>query len=133
MPEALRITGLREFQASLKHADGQSQKQLRIVLNSAAEIVVARARPMVPRRSGRAAGSLKAQSSQRLARVKAGGAAVPYYPWLDFGGAVGKSNSVRRPFFKEGRYIYPAFTSSRGKVEEALEKGLSDLVKKSGL
>ena len=71
-------------------------------------------------------------------QISEGGAIAPYAPWLDFGGTVGRgrrttarvtvargssgrvsvrrqilgsqgSGSVVRPFFKEGRYLYPAY------------------------
>lgn len=131
--EVITIDGLREFQAKLKRADGQSQKELRLVLNDAAELIVVGARPLVPRRSGKAAGSVKARSTQRMAQVKAGGARVPYYPWLDFGGAVGRQNSIRRPFIKEGRYLYPTFIAKREPIRERLAAGLANLIQKAGL
>lgn len=128
MAEVLRIEGLREFQAKLKAADGQTQKRLRLVLNSAADLIVTGARPLVPVRTGKAANSLKAQSSQRLARVKAGGAKVPYYGWLDFGGSVGRQNSIHRPFLKDGRYIYPTYDANRPQILNIIEDGLSEII-----
>ncbi|WP_307962251.1 hypothetical protein [Salinispora arenicola] len=55
-------------------------------MNDAAQVVVDWARPRVSRRSGRAARSLRVASTGKAVRVRAGGARVPYYPWLDFGG-----------------------------------------------
>lgn len=133
MAEVVRIEGLREFQASLRAMDRDLPKQLRLVLNEAATIVVDGARVRVPRRSGSAAASLRAQSSQREARVSAGGAGVPYYAWLDFGGAVGRRNSVRRPFIKDGRYIYPTLRDRRSAIVANLEEGLQQLANSSGL
>lgn len=132
MGDALRIEGLREFQAALKRADGESQKQLRVVLNGAARLVVEGATPRIARRSGRAAASMRAQSQQRVARVKAGGARVPYYPWLDFGGSVGRNKSVHRPFIKAGRYLYPTVRDRRAMIQEELEDGLKRLARNVG-
>jgi hypothetical protein len=131
--DQIRVQGLREFQAKLKAADGESQKLLRVVLNDAAEIVVKEANSLVPRRTGNAAASIKAQSSQREGRVRAGGAKVPYYAWLDFGGRVGRSRSVVRPFMKSGRYIYPAAQDKRDAVADRLEESMTELAKKVGL
>jgi hypothetical protein len=131
--ELVKIEGLREFQASLRRMDRDLPKQLRVVLNEAAEVVVEGARPKIPRRTGRAAASLRVQSSQRESRVAAGGARVPYYGWLDFGGSVGRKRSIRRPFLRDGRYIYPTFRDRRATFQRILEKGLHDLATKSGL
>lgn len=133
MPEVVRIEGLKELQGRLRKLDGQSQKQLRLVLNEAADIVVTHARPLVPRRTGRAAASIKARSQQRKAIVKAGGSRVPYYAWLDFGGAVGRKNSIRRDFLKDGRYLYPTLSDRRGEIQDKMEQGLNELIRKAGL
>lgn len=137
--EPIRINGLRDFQAALKQMDGESQKMIRNVLNDAAGMVVDTARPWIPVRTGRARASLRASSSQREARVKAGGAKVPYYGWLDFGGRTGpgrtgpRTGAINRPVLKEGRYIYPAIERIQPKLQQAMEEGLADLAKSSGL
>jgi hypothetical protein len=131
--EVVHIEGLREFQASLRRIDSGLPKTLRLVLNDAAEVVVEGAQQLVPHRSGAARGSIRAASTQREARVRAGGARAPYYPWLDFGGAVGRANSVRRPFLRDGRYIYPTLDRRRAWFEKRLSDGLVKLVESSGL
>lgn len=131
--DGIRIEGLREFQAALREMDGESQKQLRVALNEAAEIVAAAARRKVPTRSGKARQSVKASSSQREARVQGGSARVPYYGWLDYGGKVGPKRSVLRPFKRQGRYLYPAFHSEEDQVQTALEDALVALVRGAGL
>jgi len=133
MADPIKIEGLRDFQKKLKDADGASQKKLRLVLNAAANVVIDEARPKIPVLTGAAAASLKAQSSQRLARVKAGGAKVPYYGWLDFGGSVGRQHAIKRPFLRDGRYIYPSYDAKRDAILKALEQGISDLAKEAGL
>lgn len=131
--DPLKISGLREFQAALKSMDGEAQKKLRLVLNEAADLVAAGARRRMPSRSGRAKGSVKTSSSQREARVKGGGAKAPYYPWLDFGGAVGREKSVKRRYYPDGRFIFPAYGEDRGAIEEILAKRLVELAEESGL
>lgn len=130
---AIRIEGLRELQAGLRKMDGQSQKQLRLVFNEAAQIVADTAGARVPTRTGRARASLGAKSGQREATVKGGSGAAPYYPWLDFGGRVGRNRSVSRPFLKEGRYIYAAFRDRRATIQKAIEDGVEKLIRDSGL
>lgn len=112
------VTGLREFQTALRRMDRELPKTLRVGLNQIAELVVTKARPLVAKRSGRAAGSLRVGSSQREARVRAGGARARYYPWLDFGGRVGKQRQIYRQFIREGRYIYPTVERYRADIEK---------------
>ena len=131
--EPVRVTGLREFQRALRELDGESQKQIRVVMNDALEIVAVDARRKVPRDSGRAVASLKVQSSQREGRLVAGGGKAPYYPWLDFGGRVGRQRSVVRPWKPEGRYIYPSYRRHRDDVLDLMVDGLDRLARDAGL
>jgi hypothetical protein len=131
--DALRIEGLREFQRNLKALDRELPKALRMAFNEAADIIVRDAKPRVARRSGRAQGSVKARSTQTMARVSAGGARAPYYPWLDFGGAVGRRNSVRRPFLPRGRYIYAAYDRRRGEFVEGMQDALLTVARRAGV
>lgn len=131
--ETIKVQGLREFQSALREMDGESQKKLRVVLNRAADLVVQEAVPRIPSKSGGARKSVKAQSSQREVRVKGGGAKIPYYPWLDFGGNAGPDKRISRPFKTKGRYIYPAWDQVRPKALEALQEGLIELAQEAGL
>lgn len=129
----ITITGIKEFQGALRKMDADLPKQLRIALNGASQLVIDKAKPKIPRRSGNAAASLKVRSSQREARIAAGGRKAPYYPWLDFGGKVGRKKSVKRPFFKEGRYIYPALRKNRDEITKVMVTAISDLARGAGL
>ena len=131
--DPIKIDGLRDLQAALKAADGESQKQIRVVLNEAAEIVVAGARPLIPRRSGKLAASLKAASGQRDANVKLGGAKLGYAGWIEFGGRVGRNQSVRRPFVPAGRSVYPAVRRREADISRVMEDGLTRLAQSAGL
>lgn len=133
LAEPIRIEGLRELQAALRDIDGNAQKQLRVVLNDAAELVAGRARRDVPTDSGAARKSIKVKSSQREARVAGGSRRAPYYPWLDYGGKVGISRSVTRPFKRSGRYLYPAYAKERTEVFDRLADSLAELVRDQGL
>lgn len=131
--DPIKIKGLIEFQRALKAVEDGAQKQLRVVFNAVAETVAGGARRRVPTKTGKAKGSVKVASSQREAIVKAGGARVAYYPWLDFGGRVGIHKSVSRPFVQGGRYLYPSYDASRASIGPALERGLVELVRDAGL
>lgn len=133
MTEPIRIDGLTQFVRSLRKLDAELPKAVRLALNAAADVIVGEARPRIPVRTGRAARSVKAQSTRTAVRVVGGGPKVPYYSWLDFGGRVGRNRSVARPFRKEGRYIYAAYFDSRAKVAAVLERELAAVVRSAGL
>lgn len=134
MPERVQVTGLREFQRSLRDMDAGLPKRIRLVLNDAAQVVIEYAKPKIPRKSGRAAGSIKARSSQREARVAIGGRRAGYYPWLDFGGqGRRKGRPPARPFIREGRYLYPALRVKRDELTEIMSAGLAGLATDAGL
>lgn len=127
------IKGLRELQAALKQMDGETQKQLRVVFNDAAQAVVGGATRRVPVRTGTARKSIRATSGQREAKVSGGSKKAAYYGWLDFGGAVGRKKNTRRPFLKQGRYIYPAYSANADSIQKALERSIVALAQTAGL
>jgi hypothetical protein len=129
----IKVDGLAEFQKSLRQMDANLPKQLRVMLNSAVTVVIDWAVPKIPRRTGRAARSVKAKSSQREARASMGGRAAPWMPWLDFGGRVGPDKSVERPFITRGRYLYPGLEATHEDVQKIMESGLAALATGAGL
>lgn len=139
--EPIRITGLKEFNKQLKAVDSDLPKAVRVALNQVAEIVVDDARPKVPTgsgrsgRAGRARKSLKVASTRTKVRVRAGGKKAPHYPWLDFGGKVGRRRSVSRPFKREGRYIYRSYFKFKraGRLQEKAADVLTDVARRAGL
>lgn len=135
MAEAIKVQGLAEFSRNLKKLDADLPKALRIALNDAADVVVGQAKPQVPRRTGRAAASIRVASTRTESRVKAGGKKAPYYPWLDFGGRVGRKKAVRRAFYKDGRYLYDAYFKVRdsGQLQDILSAALVDVARQAGV
>lgn len=129
----IRIVGLNEFRKGLRGIDRGLPKGVRLALNDAANVLIDAARPKIPRRTGRAADSLKAQSSQTTARIAAGGRKAQWYPWLDFGGRTGRNKSVVRPFYREGRYIYPTLSEQRENIESAMLKAMAQLASSNGI
>lgn len=130
---AIRVQGLSEFQRGLKKLDSDAPKALRIGLNTAATILVTHVQPKVPRRTGRARASFKARSTRTSARVGMGGNKAPYTPWLDFGGRTGRGGSVQRPFFREGRYLFPTLREVSPEIEEALLNAIKDVARQAGI
>lgn len=133
MEAKVSIDGLAEFNRGLRKLDSEAPKGLRIALNSAADVLIARTQPLIPRRTGRAAKSLVARSTRTSARVAVGGRRAPYYPWLDFGGKTGRNKSVDRPFYREGRYLYPTLRRVRPEIERQLGQALVAVARDAGL
>lgn len=127
------VEGLADFNRALRRVNTDAPKALRIALNSVADLVIAEARPDIPRRSGAAAASLKAASTRTSIRIRAGGARAPYFPWLDFGGKTGRGGSIVRPYLSEGRYVYPTLRRERGRFDERLKAALQDVANGAGL
>jgi hypothetical protein len=131
--DPLRIEGLRDFQRALRDAENGLQKQLRVVFNDAADIVVGSARPFIPTRTGALAGTLRAASGQRDATVALGrGKTTRYAGWVEFGGRRGRSEA-RRPFVKGGRSMYPAVRREEAELSAVMAAGLNRLADQAGL
>lgn len=131
--DPIRIDGLREFLRSLRELDGELPKAVRLAFNTAAEVIVEAARPRVPQRTGRARKSVRARSTRTEARVIGGGKRVPYYPWLDFGGKVGRGLSIDRPFIKEGRYIYASYYEHKDEFLQVMIDALIEVARQAGV
>jgi hypothetical protein len=129
MAAEIKLRGIKEFQRALKAMDADLPKEIRVVLNGATELVLAYAQPRFPRDTGRAAGSLKARSSQREARIALGGTRAPYAPGLDFGG-----NAPQFPDYRPGgRYVYRGLEVERDEITKRMEEGLHALAAGAGL
>lgn len=129
----IKVVGLNEFRRGLKGIDAGLPKTMRLTLNEVAQAFIGWVRPKVPKRTGAAAASLKPQSTQSQARIAAGGPSAPHFPWLDFGGRVGKNRSVVRPYIPDGRYVFPTLVERRPDVETVMLKGLAQLASSSGV
>lgn len=131
--DRVAVDGLDQFRKALKVLDSSLGKVLRLALNEGSALIIDKARPLIPTRTGRAARSLKAASTQNTVRIRVGGRAAPYYPWLDYGGRVGVNDSAHRPFISDGRYLYPTLALYRGQFERILNDALTDVARQAGL
>lgn len=129
----VEIHGLKPFLAHLGAVDKKLKPEVRKIHNQAAQIVVLDARPHVPKVSGTAARTVKAQSTQRQSRVVGGGNQAPYYGWLDFGGWGGTNKANYRTIFQEGRYIYASYFAHEAEFQVIMRNGLVRLAESSGL
>jgi hypothetical protein len=133
MEARIGVEGLAEFNRSLRRMDKELPKALKLALNGVADFIIDEARKDIPRRTGKAASSLKAASTRTSVRIRVGGRRAPYYPWLDFGGRTGRRKSVRRPFIKTGRYLYPTLGKHRDHITDLLQLALVDVAQDAGL
>lgn len=129
----VEVGGLAALSRGLKAVDSGAPKELRIALNSAADLLVGEAKQTVPSNTGAARRSMVARSTRTSARVAVGGKKAPYFPWLDFGGQ-GRiaGRPAPRPFLKEGRYVYPALRRIRPKIEQQLGEAISAVIRNAG-
>lgn len=128
----VEVRGLRELSGAFRQIDVNLQRQLKTELMAVAQMVAGRAAAKVPKVSGAAAASITPRSSVRGAGIAFGGTRAPYYPWLDFGGRVGRRKSIYRDMIQGGRYVYPAIGESRDDIEEGVEEAVNKAAKAAG-
>lgn len=133
MADEIRVEGLAELRKAFRDLDKEAKKGLRLANKSAAEIVAEAARPRVPVRTGRARASVRATATQSSASVSAGGAKVPYFAWLEYGGRVGRGRAVVRPVVRGGRYIYPALREHEQQVVASYDDAIHAAIRAAGL
>lgn len=133
------VTGLKEFRQAIKAVDDENPKRLKAGFNKAAAVVAQAAKVRTPKRSGAAAGSIRVASNTTAAQVRAGGAAAPYFGFLDYGNkphqghGVGPKDSHPRKFIPTGRILYPAFYANRVRVTDIIAGELRGLMRENGL
>lgn len=132
-PVAVKVEGLKAFTRSLRDMDRELPKAVRLANNRIVQIIVDGVQPDIPVRSGRARASVKAKSTRTAARISAGSKRAPYYGWLDFGGKTGIDGSVKRPFYKQGRYIYPTYSANQDRVVEVMVEEYTAIARDAGL
>jgi hypothetical protein len=132
-PGRIAVDGLKEFNRGLRRLDAELPKGLRIALNGCSDFLIQKTKGLIPKRTGAAANSLKAKSTRTSVRIGVGGKRAPYYPWLDFGGKTGIGGSVKRPFYKEGRYLYPTLRHNRDEFTKIMEKAVVGVARGAGL
>ncbi len=144
MVAQVQVKGLRELQAAFKSVDADIPKELRNTFKVIAQMVATAAAAKVPRRTGTAAASITPRATQRGAAIAFGGPKAPYYPWLDFGGTVGRGHKPNRPYsgsvkrqymgrpFGSGRYIYPTIEAMDDQIKAAAAEAVIDAAKRAG-
>jgi hypothetical protein len=132
--QTIKVKGLAEVSKAIRRIDSEAAKQLRLVGNDAADLVITGTRAVMPHRTGAAQASLKAQSTRTSARVRIGGRKAPYEPWLDFGGqGRHKGRPAARPFIPGGRYLFPTVERESAAIGKLLQDGIVLVAKNAGL
>lgn len=106
-----------ELRAALRDCSDDIADLVSSELEDIAKDVASDARGRVPQVTGAAAGSYRPRGTG----VIFGGVDVPYVPWLEFGGAVGRKKAVIRPKVKGGRYLYPAIAENLADIEKRVD------------
>lgn len=122
---AVRVAGLKEVQYSLTKLGKDARNEMKPAHKAAAELVVYKARPMSPVRTGALRDTLRAFARQRAGIVRAGTASVPYAGPIIFGWPL---RGIRaNPF------IYKAADERRDQIVALYEKRMAELIRKNGL
>lgn len=126
--------------------------ELREGLKEAVSIVVRDVQAVVPKRSGKAARSVRSTAAGNTIYLKAGGARVPYWGWLDFGGTLPtkrpsskkalswsgishpamRAKGATRAKTREGRYIYPAIRRNTPQIIDKAGDAFDEAARKAG-
>lgn len=132
----VQVHGWGEMRARLGALRGQLPAAVRAAARDSAQLVVRAAQrrmPLGPGRGGHARSSIRSAATSRGTEVRGGDPRFSYYPWLEFGGRVGRKKSVKRARVKRGRYIYPALSAQRALMRRALSRNLTRAARSSGL
>lgn len=119
MGKSVELVGaaqMSELRTALRQVSTDVEDVVASELERIAQGVAADARARVPRRSGAAQASYRARGT-----AVTFGDGVPYVPWLEFGGRVGRKKSVARPFIRAGRYAYPAINENLKDIEAQID------------
>jgi hypothetical protein len=150
--DAIKVEGLKEITRAFGQVSKDLTKEMRTGFKRVAEHVAAVARGNMTdlkHPTGAAAWGIKGTGTNAGASIRfpAGGPEsgkdkLGYYPWLDFGGSVGRgrvrsiyshtvavqSGARVRPLVKGGRYIYPAIAASSDYISEQAGEIIEDVL-----
>lgn len=140
MDVKVEVKGLGDLARAFKQVDRELNQEMKRRLKDVVQGVADTAIQRMPHRTGRAQTSVKARASDRGGAIAAGGTAAPYYPFLDFGGSVGRghvpgvggSGAIKRSMPDGGRYIYPALIERRDDINKGVEEAVEEVAKQAG-
>lgn len=127
----VELRGVKELNRAFRQLETGMDVELRLAFKAIAQQVATRVAAKVPRLTGTAAGSVKPRASGGSAGVAAGGARAEYYPWLDFGGRVGRSKGNYRELVVGGRYLYPTIGESKEDIGRMADEAIQIVARKA--
>jgi hypothetical protein len=88
-----------------KKVDRGANRELLPLVEQRAQLI----QNVLPRDSGRLAGSLRTHQAGDRVRLAMGGPELPYAGWIEFGGIRegGRGSWAERPYLPHGRYFWP--------------------------
>ena len=138
---AVKVTGIKEMTAALGDLGPRTEKIIRTNLLTQAGKIATVIRAAMPHGSGRAAGSVKVGQAARGAWISEG-SGVPYAPWLDFGGTVGRGHqagpgrgAIGRIWMGkpgDGRYLYPIIHAHQAETLKAVDEAVASAARELG-
>ena len=128
---SVQVEGLREAIKRLESLGAQKGELVSINLQ-AAETLIAAASPLVPRRTGNLASTLRASKTKGYAQVAMGNARVPYANPIHWGWFYDKEWFIQKNI-KPNRFLYRALDRVKDKIMADYEQDLQKLFNKYGL
>lgn len=130
-PAGIKIEGLKELRRMVGKLP-EVKTGLRQDFLALGKKIASDAASRVPKKSGRAASSLRAGVSGNNAYIAGGKANVPYFGWLDFGSREPIVGNLRSqgPWLDSGkgptggRFIYPAIARNDKEIKKAALKAV---------
>lgn len=114
---------LAELTAALRDLDDDIGDLAMSLLEDISRDIATEVRSRVPYRTGRARQSYQVHGHS----IVFGGEQAPYAPWLEFGGKVGRKDSVKRPYTRKGRYLYPTIAENLDDIEKRVDDLISQI------
>ena len=112
----VKVLGLAEMSAGAKGVADRIAKSAGPSMATPAARVADSVRGAVPRLSGALAGSVTYGSEDDSSSFVGMGEGLEYAGWIEYGGTRG------RPYYDQGRYVYPAAQAHQSLVVGAAEK-----------
>jgi phage gpG-like protein len=112
----VEVLGVAELSHGLKDVADRIAKSVGLGMAPATRQVADKVRGTVPVLSGRLAGSVTSGAENEATAFVGMGEGVPYGGWIEYGGTRG------RPYYPEGRYVYPTALASEQQLAAALGK-----------
>lgn len=123
--------GARQLSRNLRQLDAKVDRAIKAEMKQLVQPVVIEVQARMPKRTGRAAASVKPTVKGANPAVRLGGAPAPYAGWLEFGGGIpaggrrGRRGRRGLPLSPDGRYLLPTAERHRDRMVPKIESTMS--------